>query len=98
MKVVVTGANSAVGRSILRCGARVAGTAISFVAAVRSERAAEQIRSLVIHSNDIARISYDDPGSLETALQGAAAVIHLPGILVDRKSTRLNSSHVSISY
>ena len=95
MKVVVTGANSAVGRSILRCGARVAGTAISFVAAVRSERAAEQIRSLVINSNDIARISYDDPGSLETALQGAAAVIHLPGILVERPDSTYEDANVA---
>ena len=45
MKIVITGANSAVGQAILRCGPKHEVAANTFVAAVRSDRAAEQIRS-----------------------------------------------------
>ena len=45
MKIVITGANSAVGQAILRCGPKHEVTTNTFVAAVRSARAAEQIRS-----------------------------------------------------
>jgi uncharacterized protein YbjT (DUF2867 family) len=95
MKVVVTGANSAVGRAILRCGPKVAVTPTTFVAAVRSERAAEQIRSQLNNSDDLVRISYDDPASLDAAFQGAAAVIHLPGILVERPDSTYEQANVA---
>jgi uncharacterized protein YbjT (DUF2867 family) len=95
MKVVVTGANSAVGRAILRCGPRVGDAANSFVAAVRSQRAAEQVRSQVTNANDIVHISYNDPGSLDAALRGAAAVIHLPGILVERADSTYEEANVA---
>lgn len=95
MKVVVTGANSAVGRAILRCGPRLVETPNSFVAAVRSDRAAEQIRSQVIDADNIVHISYNDPGSLDAALQGAAAVVHLPGILVERADSTYEEANVA---
>ena len=83
MKVVITGANSAVGQAILRREKRKAEGAKTFVAAVRSSRAAEQLRSLRGNVDGIMQISYEDPRSLDTALDGASAVIHLPGILVE---------------
>jgi uncharacterized protein YbjT (DUF2867 family) len=95
MKVVVTGANSAVGRAILRCGPKLADTPNGFVAAVRSQRAAEQIRSHVSDANGIVHISYNDPGSLDAALRGAAAVIHLPGILVERADSTYEEANVA---
>ena len=95
MNVVVTGANSAVGRAILRCGPALAEKPQSFVAAVRSERAAEQIRSQTNNSNNIVRISYNEPGSLDAALRGAAAVIHLPGILVERADSTYEEANVA---
>lgn len=96
MKVLVTGANSAVGQAILRCGPGIVGAAsTSFVAAVRSERAAEQIRSQLSNANNIVQISYNDPGSLNAALQGAAAVIHLPGILVERPDSTYEEANVA---
>src|SRR5690349_12267477 len=96
MKIVVTGANSAVGQAILRCGPGIVGAAsTSFVAAVRSERAAEQIRSQLSHANNIVQISYNDPGSLNAALQGAVAVIHLPGILVERPDSTYEEANVA---
>ena len=94
MKVVVTGANSAVGRAILRCGPKVAVTPTTFVAAVRSDRAAEQIRSELNTSNDLVRISYNDPASLDAAFRGAVAVIHLPGILVERPDSTYEQANV----
>lgn len=95
MKVVVTGANSAVGRAILRNGPKVVVTPTTFVAAVRSERAAEQIRSQLNNSNDLVHISYDDPASLDTAFQRAPAVIHLPGILVERADSSYEQANVA---
>ncbi len=83
MKIVITGANSAVGLAILRCGPKHEVTANTFVAAVRSDRAAEQIRSRTGNAGGVLKISYDDPGSLDAAFQGASAVIHLAGILVE---------------
>jgi len=95
MKVAVTGANSAVGRAILRCGPTAAVTPTNFVAAVRSDRAAEQIRSQVSDANDVVRISYNNPGSVDAVLQGAAAVIHLPGILVERPDSTYEQANVA---
>jgi len=83
MKIVITGANSAVGQAILRCGSGPAGSA-TLVAAVRSERAAEEIRPLLGQGSSAVQISYGDPGSLDAAFQGASAVIHLAGILFER--------------
>ena len=88
MKVVITGANSAVGQAILRCaalpGVPQGMTPNTFVAAVRSDRAADEIRRLLGNGNGIVRISYDDPESLSTAFKEASAVIHLAGFLVER--------------
>lgn len=95
MKVVITGANSAVGQAILRCGTKHGVAPNTFVAAVRSDRAAEQIRSQLSDSNAVVRISYDDPGSLDAAFRGASAVIHLPGILFERPDSTYEQANVA---
>jgi uncharacterized protein YbjT (DUF2867 family) len=95
MMVVITGANSAVGLAILRCGPKQGAAPNSFVAAVRSDRAAEQIRSQAGSAYRIVRISYDDPGSLDAALQGAGAVIHLSGLLVERPDSTYEEANVA---
>jgi len=95
MKVVVTGANSAAGRAILRCGPQVAVTPTTFLAAVRSERAAEEIRSQLKDFSNIVRISYEEPASLDAAFQGAGAVIHLPGLLVERRNSTYEQANVA---
>ena len=95
MMVVITGANSAVGLAILRCGPKQGAAPSSFVAAVRSDRAAEQIRSQAGSAYRIVRISYDDPGSLDAALQGAGAVIHLSGLLVERPDSTYEEANVA---
>jgi uncharacterized protein YbjT (DUF2867 family) len=94
-KIVVTGANSAVGLAILNCGAKVALAPTTFLAAVRSERAAEEVRSQLSSANDLVRISYEDPSSLDAALQGAGGVIHLPGILVERRDSTYEQANVA---
>jgi len=94
MRVVVTGANSAVGQAILRCGPKQ-GATHTFVAAVRSERAAEQIRPQLRNGSGVVRISYDDPGSLDAALQGASAVIHLAGILIEGVGSTYEQANVA---
>jgi uncharacterized protein YbjT (DUF2867 family) len=95
MKIVITGANSAVGKAILRCGPKHEGATNTFVAAVRSTRAAEQIRSEVGDAIGVIQISYDDPASLDAAFQGAPAVIHLAGILVETLDSTYEHANVA---
>ena len=95
MKIVITGANSAVGQAILRCGAKVDVTSNTLVAAVRSARAAEQIRSQTGNAIGVVQISYDDPASLDAAFQGASAVIHLAGILVESPGSTYEQANVA---
>ena len=94
MKIVITGANSAVGQAILRCGPKNEGTTNTLIAAVRSARAAEQIRSTSTNASDVFRISYDDSASLDAAFQGASAVIHLAGILVESPDSTYEQANV----
>jgi NADH dehydrogenase len=93
MKIVITGANSAVGQAILRCGPKHEVT--TMVAAVRSARAAEQIRSESPNADSVVRILYDAPASLEGAFQGASAVIHLAGVLVETPDSTYEQANVA---
>ena len=93
MKVVVTGANCAVGRAIVRCASRGAGKA-TFVAAVRSASAAEELRSQFGDRIEAVRIDYSDPANLDAAFKGACAVIHLAGILVERRDSMYEQANV----
>jgi uncharacterized protein YbjT (DUF2867 family) len=94
MTVIVTGANSAVGRTILkrRCGEGT--TQVRFLAAVRSDRAAKEIRSDLGDQKGVVQISYDDPSSLDAAFQGALSVIHVAGILVERRNSSYEQANV----
>jgi uncharacterized protein YbjT (DUF2867 family) len=94
MKVVITGANSAVGLAILRCGQAQWAT-ITLVPAVRSDRGAEKVRQLQGGVNGVIQISYDDPGSLSTAFNGASVVIHLAGVLVERPGSTYEQANVA---
>jgi NADH dehydrogenase len=93
MKIAITGANSAVGQAILRSGQKQADT--HFVAAVRSSRAAEKLQSGLGQQDCVARISYDDPASLDTAFHDASAVIHLAGILVETPDSSYEKANVA---
>jgi NADH dehydrogenase len=94
-KVVITGATSAVGRAILRCRHDAGARPTTFVAAVRSDRAAEQIRSQVANPNGVVRISYSDPYTLDVAFQGASAVIHVAGVLIERRDSTYEQGNVA---
>src|SRR5690349_15791888 len=95
MKIIVTGANSASGQAILRCapGAGVAPDAL--VAAVRSDRAADEIHPLLGAGSSLAKVSYDDASSLDTAFRGAFAIIHLAGILVESPGSTYEQANVA---
>jgi len=95
MKIVITGANSAVGQAILRCVPKHEGATNTLVAAVRSARAAEQIRSQAGTADRVVRISYEDPASLDAAFQGASAVIHVAGILVETPDSTYEQANVA---
>lgn len=93
MKVVITGANSAAGRAILRYASREPSPG-TFLAAVRSGEAEQQIRSACGEISGVCRVSYSDPASLDAAFQGAFAVIHLAGILVEQRQSTYEQANV----
>lgn len=92
MKVVITGANGAVGHAILRQAVREGEPLITLVAAVRSDRAVKELPPLP--DSQIARISYDDISSLKAAFKGASAVIHLAGVLVEQPGSSYEKANV----
>jgi len=93
MRVVITGANSAVGRAVARAAATWP-TPIVVVAGVRSERAAGELQAVKDHVHETARIAYDDPGSLQAAFRGASAVVHLAGVLAERPGSSYQQANV----
>ena len=95
MRIVITGANSACGQAILRCASERGVAPNALVAAVRSERAAAEIRPLLGEGSSVVQISYDDPGSLDAAFRGASAIIHLAGILVERPGSTYEQANVA---
>src|SRR5438105_1010995 len=90
-RVVVTGANSAVGRAILRAAAREH-PPLTIVAAVRSDRARKEVEGE--GAGEVALIAYDDPATLCAAFGGASAVIHLAGTLIERGDSTYKSANV----
>jgi uncharacterized protein YbjT (DUF2867 family) len=95
MRIVITGANSASGKAILRC-APAAGVATgALVATVRSAPAADEIRPLLSEGSSLAIVSYDDPGSLDAAFRKASAIVHLAGVLVERRGSTYEQANVA---
>ncbi len=94
MKVVITGANSAVGQAIFRCVRKGEASPDTFIAAVRSSRAEEQLRSQIGDLGGVVRISYDDPASLDAAFRGAGSVVHLSGILIEQPHSTYEDANV----
>jgi uncharacterized protein YbjT (DUF2867 family) len=95
MRIVITGANSASGQAILRCAPEAGVLPNALVAAVRSDRAADEIRLLLGEGSNLAKVSYDDPGSLDAAFRGASVIIHLAGILVERPGSTYEQANVA---
>jgi NADH dehydrogenase len=93
-RLVVTGANGALGREIVARTLDRSEPGIEIVAAVRSERAAAQLPSLSAERGVVVRISYEEPPSLEKACEGATALVHLPGVLVERPNATYESANV----
>ena len=95
MRIVITGANSASGQAILRCAPEAGVSPNALVAVVRSDRAAGEIRPLLGEGSSLAKVSYDDPSSLDAACRGASAVIHLTGILVESPDSTYQQANVA---
>lgn len=94
MKVIITGANSAVGQAILRCDTTLGVGPNRVVAAVRSSRAVEHLRSVRPKVDSIVQISYEQPESLDAVFEGASAIIHLAGILVETPDSTYERANV----
>jgi uncharacterized protein YbjT (DUF2867 family) len=95
MRIVITGANSASGKAILRCAPAAGVRPNALVAAVRSDLAADEIRPLLGEGSSLAIVSYDDPSSLDRAFRRASAIIHLAGILVERPGSTYEQANVA---
>jgi NADH dehydrogenase len=88
--IVVTGANGAVGRAIVRLAPS---RGVDVIAAVRSARAAAEVRERA-SAAQVVRVSYGEPQSLVPALEGASALIHLPGVLFERPGSSYEVANV----
>jgi uncharacterized protein YbjT (DUF2867 family) len=95
MKIIVTGANGAVGRSVLLCGAEFTDESITFVALVRSDKAAETLKPVLRSSDRVARVSFFAPNELGGAFGDAKALIHLSGILVESATSTYEEAHIT---
>jgi NAD(P)H-binding len=95
MKVIVTGANGAVGQSVLRCGAEFTDEPITFIALARSDKAAETLKPLLRSSDRVTRVSYMATKDLAAALGDGKALIHLSGILVESATSTYEEAHVT---
>jgi uncharacterized protein YbjT (DUF2867 family) len=93
VKIAITGANSAVGQAVLRSAALEVPPP-SVVAAVRSDRAASALPPLPDSASRVARISYGDGATLRAAFDDVAAVIHLAGVLVERRGSSYEDANV----
>jgi NADH dehydrogenase len=94
MRIAITGANSATGRAILRRLGSEPWRSLEVVAAVRSERAARELPPLPPERSRIARISFDEREGLCSVLRGASVLVHLPGILLERRDSSYERAHV----
>ena len=92
VRIAVTGANSAVGQAVVRQG--IASADVETVACVRSDRAASQLPPIPESRGRVARIDFEDSESLRRAFRGSTGVIHLPGILIETRSTSYESANV----
>lgn len=92
-RVALTGANSAVGRAIVRAvGSAVDGPEL--VAVVRSERAAGEVPEIAAGRGRVAIAAYSDGDALAAAFAGCSAVVHLPGVLVERRGSTYEDANV----
>lgn len=91
--VPVTGANGHLGRLVLRALAEDA-NAPPARAVVRSQRAADGLADLPFaERREVRVVDYADRPSLEDAVRGASAVIHLAGILKQTRANRYRDAH-----
>jgi len=89
--IAITGANSAVGRALLRLAAELR---IPCVACVRSPRAASELPQAA-ESIRVAYVDYTRSDTLLGAFEGAHAVIHLPGVLIERPRSTYEDANVT---
>ncbi len=89
--IVVTGANGNLGKRLLKL---LASRGQPARAVVRSARAAGEIEALSLGDDvDVRTLDYLDGAAMEAALSGAAAVVHLVGIIKEGASSRYVDAH-----
>ncbi len=95
-RIAITGANSALGRALVRLLRERGGpgaAALHLVLCVRSARAESELGAT--GPREVAtRVDFSDAASLARAFDGAEAVLHLPGILVERRGSSYQAAHV----
>jgi NADH dehydrogenase len=94
-RIAVTGANSAVGLEIVRLTRERSGPPLTLC--VRSARAQAQLGT-PREDERIVLVDYEDAGSLARAFESAGAILHLPGILVERRGSTYRQAHVETTH
>jgi NADH dehydrogenase len=87
--IAITGANSAAGRALLAAERERP----PLIACVRSARAEAQLGTLRPGTR-VARIDYARPETLRAAFENVRAVVHLPGLLVERRDATYAQANV----
>jgi len=91
-RVVVTGANSAIGRVFV--ARALERPEVELVAAVRSPRAAAELPPIPGARGRVVLIDYAVPATLFDALTGAAALIHLSGVLIESAASTYELANI----
>ena len=90
--IVITGANGQLGQALLARLCQPVGPSVR--ALVRSASARETLQGLELaHPPEIQVVDYTSPGDLERALDSAAAVVHLVGIIKEAPGTSYAAAH-----
>ncbi len=91
-RIAVTGANSAVGRVLLERA--LLRPDLEVVALVRSASAEAELPALPADRARVVRVDWGDANGLRAACEGAVALIHLAGILIESRATRYREANV----
>ncbi len=92
--ILVTGANGHLGRHLIRALGEDPDPNGVLRAAVRSQRAAAQVRATPGGSDlDIRILDYTDQNALRAAANGCRAVVHFVGVIKQSRDTRYEDAH-----
>lgn len=96
MDIVITGANGAVGMALVRClHAGALQQPVRLRALVRRPAEAQTLQAL---GAEVVGVDYQQPATIQAAMTGAEAVVHLAGALLPRRGETLQQANVATTH